>query len=324
MRALMCKEWGPPEQLQLEDIPAPQPGKGQIVVDVKAASVNFPDTLIIQNLYQFKPDLPFAPGSECAGIVRSIGEGVTRFKPGDRVTAMTLYGSFAEQVVCDEQSAISFPEGVDFVAAASFVMTHGTSYHALVGRGQLQPGETLLVLGASGGVGLAAVEIGKQLGARVIAAASSDEKLKACKQYGADELINYCTENLRDRIKEITGGKGVDIAYDPVGGELSEAALRSCGWRGRLLVVGFASGEIPKAALNIPLLKGSSIIGVFFGDYMMREPDNYQRDLVTLFEWLAKGKLKPLIAGEYSLENGGNAIRALMERSVSGKVVITP
>jgi len=324
MKALLCKTWGEPENLQVAEIPDPQPGKDQVVIEVKAASVNFPDTLIIKNQYQIKPELPFAPGGECAGVVRAIGEAVTRVKPGDAVTALTLYGSFAEQVICDASAVVAMPEGLDFVTASSFVMAYGTSYHALVGRGNLQKGETLLVLGASGGVGLAAVEIGKQLGATVIAAASTPEKLAVCADHGADELINYSSEDLRARLKEITKGKGVDVVYDPVGGDLAEAALRSCGWRGRFLVVGFAAGAIPKAPLNIPLLKGSAIVGVFLGDYVNREPDNYQRDLQQLFEWLMAGKLKPLIAGEYPLERGGEAIRALMARKISGKVVVTP
>lgn len=324
MKALVCKAWGQPEDLTVESVADPVPGAGQVVIDVRAASVNFPDTLIIQNLYQFKPELPFSPGGECAGIVRSVGEGVTNVKVGDRVTALTLFGSFAEQVVCEASAVVLLPEGVDFVTAASFVMTYGTSYHALADRGNLQAGETLLVLGASGGVGLAAVELGKQLGAKVIAAASSAEKLAVCAEHGADELVNYSAEDLRARLKEITQGKGVDVVYDPVGGELSELALRSCGWRGRYLVVGFAAGGgIPKAPLNIPLLKGSAIVGVFWGDYVNREPEHYQSDLKQLFNWLLEKKLQPRIAARYPLEKGGQAIRSLMDRQVSGKVVVT-
>lgn len=325
MKALLCKAWGQPEDLSLEDVAEPQAAAGQVVIDVAAASVNFPDTLIIQNLYQFKPELPFAPGGECAGIVRSVGEGVTRVKPGDRVTALTLHGSFAEQVVCDAEAVVALPDSVDFVTAASFVMTYGTSYHALADRGSLQAGETLLVLGASGGVGLAAVELGKQMGAKVIAAASSAEKLAVCTEHGADEVINYSEEDLRARLKAITDGKGVDVVYDPVGGDLAEAALRSCGWRGRYLVVGFAAGGgIPKAPLNIPLLKGCAILGVFWGDYVNREPEHYQADLQQLFSWLQAGKLRPRIAAQYPLQRGGEAIRLLMDRKVSGKVVVTP
>lgn len=324
MKALLCKAWGPPEALRVEDVPDPQPGKGQVVINVKAASVNFPDTLIIRNLYQFKPDLPFAAGGECAGVVRAVGEGVTRVKPGDRVTALTLYGSFAEQVACDAGAVATMPANLDFVTAAAFVMTYGTSYHALADRGALKAGETLLVLGASGGVGLAAIEIGRQLGARVIAAASAEEKLAVCAEHGADVLINYNKEDLRARLKELTGGRGVDVVYDPVGGDLAEAALRSCAWRGRFLVVGFAAGAIPRIPLNIALLKGCAIVGVFWGEYANREPERYQTDLQQLFDWLMAGKLRPRIAARYPLERGGEAIRSLMDRKVSGKVVITP
>jgi NADPH:quinone reductase len=325
MKALLCKAWGAPETLMVEEVADPQPGKGQVVIDVKAASVNFPDSLIIQNLYQIKPALPFSAGGECAGVIRAVGEGVTRVKVGDRVSALTLYGSFAEQVACDASAVVPMPDKIDFVTAACFGMVYGTSYHALADRGNLKAGETLLVLGASGGVGLAAIEIGKQLGAKIIAAASSPEKLAICAEHGADALINYSNEDLRARIKEITGGKGIDVVYDPVGGELADAALRSCTWRGRYLVVGFAAGGgIPKAPLNIPLVKGSSIVGVFWGDYVTREPANYQRDQQQLFKWLLEGKLRPLIVGQYPLERGGEAIRALMDRKISGKVVVTP
>ena len=324
MKALLCKQHGLPETLVVEEVADLEPGKGQVVLDVKAAAVNFPDTLIIQNLYQFKPELPFSAGGECSGVVKSVGEGVKHVKPGDRVIAFTGWGAFAEQVLADAAAVIPMPEGMDFVTASAFVMTYATSYHALVDRGELKAGETLLVLGASGGVGLAAIEIGKALGARVIAAASTSEKLAVCKEHGADELLNYESEDMKARLKELTGGKGVDVVYDPVGGPFSEIALRSTGWRGRFLVIGFANGEIPKIALNLTLLKGSSICGVFWGDYVKREPDNNIKDLFALFEWLQAGKLKPHIAGEYSLEEGPQAIRALMDRKVSGKVVIVP
>jgi len=324
MKALLCKEWGVPETLVVEDVPDLQPGKGQVVIDVKAASVNFPDSLIIRNLYQIKPALPFSPGGECAGVIRAVGEGVAHVKAGDRVSALTLYGSFAEQVICDANAVVPLPEKIDFVTGACFGMVYGTSYHALTDRGHLKAGETLLVLGASGGVGLAAIEIGKQLGAKVIAAASSPEKLAICAEHGADALINYSNEDLRARIKEITNGNGVDMVYDPVGGDLFDVALRSVTWRGRYLVVGFAAGNIPKAPVNLPLVKGSSIVGVFWGDYVTREPGNYQRDQQQLFAWLLEGKLHPLIVAQYPLARGGEAIRSLMDRKISGKVVITP
>lgn len=324
MKALLCKTHGLPETLVVEDVADLEPAAGEVVIGVKAASVNFPDTLIIQNLYQFKPELPFSPGGECAGVVLKVGEGVTSVKPGDSVIAFTGWGAFAEQVRADAGVVIPMPPGVDYNVAASFVMTYGTSYHALKDRGGLQQGETLLVLGASGGVGLAAVEIGKALGARVIAAASTDEKLAVCKAHGADELINYSSENLRERLKSLTDGKGVDVIYDPVGGPFTEQALRSSAWRGRLLVVGFANGEIPRIPLNLTLLKGCSINGVFWGDFVKREPQNNIADLTTLFGWMLEGKLKPRISGSYPLERGGEAIQALMERRVSGKVVINP
>ncbi len=324
MKALLCKEWGPPEALVVEERPDLKPGDGDAVVRVHAAGVNFPDTLIIQNKYQFKPELPFSPGGECAGVVETIGEKVKNVKPGDRVIAFTGFGAFAEQVKADARMLVPMPEGVDFTTASAFVMTYATSYHALKDRGALKAGESLLVLGASGGVGLAAIEIAKVLGAKVIAAASSAEKLEVCKQHGADELINYRTEDLKDHLKAITGGKGVDVIYDPVGGAYTEAALRSCAWRGRLLVIGFANGEIPKLPANLPLLKGCSVVGVFWGDYARREPMNNLMDLRTLFGWLKEGKLKPHVSGTYPLERGAEAIRALMDRRVSGKIVITP
>ncbi len=324
MKALLCKTHGLPETLEVEEVADLEPAAGEVVIGVKAASVNFPDTLIIQNLYQFKPELPFSPGGECAGVVLKVGEGVTSVKPGDSVIAFTGWGAFAEQVCADAGVVIPMPPGVDYNVAASFVMTYGTSYHALKDRGSLQQGETLLVLGASGGVGLAAVEIGKALGARVIAAASTDDKLAVCKAHGADELINYSSENLRERLKSLTDGKGVDVIYDPVGGPFTEQALRASAWRGRLLVVGFANGEIPRIPLNLTLLKGCSINGVFWGDFVKREPQNNIADLTTLFGWMLEGKLKPRISGSYPLERGGEAIQALMERRVSGKVVINP
>jgi len=324
MRALLCKQYGPPETLIVEELPDLVPGEGQVVIDVHAAGVNFPDSLIIEGRYQFKPPLPFAPGGECAGIVRAVGTGVKNARVGDRVIAFTVYGAFASQVAIDAARLVPMPPGLDFPTGAAFVMTYATSYHGLVDRGALQPGETLLVLGASGGVGLAAVEIGKVVGARVIAAASSAAKLAICREHGADELIDYSSEDLRERLKALTGGRGVDVVYDPVGGIYTEPALRSCAWRGRHLIVGFTNGEIPRIAANLPLLKGCAIVGVFLGDYLHREPARAAADLGTLFKWLGAGKLRPHIAGRYPLARGGEAIRALMERRVSGKLVILP
>ena len=324
MRALLCTQWGPPEDLAVVELPEPVPGEHQALLEVHAAAVNFPDALIIQNKYQFKPQLPFAPGGECAGVVKAVGPGAERVKVGDQVIAFTGWGAMAEQVLVDARQLVPMPVGLDFATASAFVMTYATSYHALKDRAALATGETLLVLGASGGVGLAAIEIGKLLGARVIAAASSADKLAVCKQHGADELINYAEQDLREQLKALTGGKGVDVIYDPVGGDYTEAALRSIAWRGRLLIVGFANGAIPALPANLALLKGASIVGVFWGDYAKREPANNARDLRTLFGWLGEGKLKPHIAGSYPLSKGGEAIRALMDRSVSGKLVVLP
>src|SRR5215210_6729513 len=264
MKAVLCKQYGPPESLTFEDLPSPRPGAGEVVVSVKAASVNFPDVLIIQNKYQFKPPLPFSPGSELAGVVKEVGPGVANFRPGDKVMAFTTYGAFAEEVKTEASRLVPMPEGMEYVAASAFLLTYGTSDHALRDRAALKNGETLLVLGAAGGVGLAAIEIGKALGARVIACASSEEKLAVCREHGADATINYATEDLRERIKALTDGRGVDVVYDPVGGPYSEPAFRSVAWRGRLLVVGFAAGDIPKLPLNLALLKGASVVGVFW------------------------------------------------------------
>jgi len=324
MKALLCKQYGPPESLRVEEVPDLVPGERQVVIDVHAAGVNFPDSLIIEGKYQFQPPLPFAPGSECAGVVRAVGAGVKNASVGDRVIAFTVYGAFASQVVVDATRLVPMPAGLDFATAAAFVMTYATSYHGLVDRGALRAGETLLVLGASGGVGLAAIEIGKAVGARVIAAASSAAKLAVCREHGADELIDYSGEDLRERLKALTGGHGVDVTCDPVGGAYTEPALRSCAWRGRHLVVGFANGEIPRIPANLALLKGCAIVGVFLGDYLRREPARAAADIGTLFEWLAAGKLRPHIAASYPLARGGEAIRALMERRVSGKLVILP
>ncbi|MGB6086255.1 NADPH:quinone oxidoreductase family protein, partial [Parvibaculum sp.] len=264
MKAILCKEYGPPESLVIEEVPSPEPKKGEVVLEVHAAAVNFPDVLIIQNKYQFKPPLPFSPGGEVAGKVIKVGEGVTKVKVGDRVIGSCGWGGFAEEIALDEARVTPIPDGMDFVTASAFLMTYGTSHHALKDRAALKPGETLLVLGAAGGVGLAAVELGKAMGARVIAAASSEDKLAVCKEHGADETILYpageldrdAQKALTDRIKELTGGQGADVVYDPVGGDYSEAALRATNWEGRFLVIGFASGPIPKIPLNLALLKG--------------------------------------------------------------------
>ena len=323
MKAVLCKQFGPPESLVVEELPSPKAGAGEVVVSVKAASVNFPDVLIIQNKYQFKPPLPFSPGSEMAGLVKEVGEGVKGYKAGDRVIAFTTYGAFAEEVKVEATRLVPIPEGMDFNSAAAFLLTYGTSDHALRDRAQLKSGETLLVLGAAGGVGVAAIEIGKALGARVIACASSDDKLEVCRQHGADAAINYASEDMRERIKELTAGKGVDVVYDAVGGPYSEPALRSTGWRGRFLVVGFAAGEIPKIPLNLTLLKGLSIVGVFWGDYTRREPKEFAGSLRQLGAWFREGKLKPHVSQTFPLARAVDALKLMAARKVKGKVVLT-
>ncbi|RYE76130.1 MAG: NADPH:quinone oxidoreductase family protein, partial [Oxalobacteraceae bacterium] len=267
MKAIVCEAWGLPDTLVVRDLPDVVPDAGKVAIRVEAAGVNFPDVLIIQNKYQFKPELPFTPGGELAGTVMAVGEGVTQYKAGDRVIAFVGQGAFAQQISVPVASVMPMPPGMDFDTAAAITLTYGTSHHAVVDRAQLKAGETMLVLGAAGGVGLAAIEIGKALGARVIAAASTDEKLEVCKQHGADATINYSTQDLREAIKAATDGKGPDVIYDPVGGVYAEPAFRSIGWRGRYLVVGFANGEIPKLPLNLTLLKGASLVGVFWGEY---------------------------------------------------------
>ncbi len=323
MKAVLCKQFGPPESLVVEELPSPRAGAGEVVVSVRAASLNFPDVLIVQNKYQFKPPLPFSPGSEMAGLVKEVGEGVHGYRPGDRVLAVTTYGAFAEEVKVDAGRLVPIPAGMDFNSAAAFLMTYGTSDHALRDRAQLRAGETLLVLGAAGGVGLSAVEIGKALGARVIACASSADKLEVCRQHGADDAINYTTEDLRERIKELTGGKGVDVVYDPVGGPYTEPALRSTGWRGRLLVIGFTAGEIPKIPLNLPLLKGSSIVGVFWGEFARREPKAFAESIGQLGAWFREGKLKPHVSQTFPLEQAVEALKLMATRKAKGKVVLT-
>jgi NADPH2:quinone reductase len=324
MKAVLCKQYGPPESLTFEELPSPRPGPGEAVVSVRAASVNFPDVLIIQNKYQFKPPLPFSPGSELAGVVKEVGEGVTGIKPGDKVIAFTTYGAFAEEAKTEAIRLLPMPAGMDFASAAAFLLTYATSDHALRDRGALKAGETLLVLGAAGGVGLAAIEIGKALGARVIACASSDDKLAVCREHGADDAINYATEDLRERIKALTHGRGVDVVYDPVGGPYTEPAFRSLAWRGRLLVVGFAAGEIPKLPLNLPLLKGASVVGVFWGDYARREPRQFGESVRQLGLWYAEGKLRPHVSQTLPLARAAEALKLMASRQVKGKIVLTP
>ncbi|ADR62554.1 NADPH:quinone oxidoreductase [Pseudomonas putida JB] len=322
MKAVLCKTLGPARNLVLEEVASPLPKKNEILLDVQAAGVNFPDTLIIEGKYQFQPPLPFSPGGEAAGVVAAVGEKAGAFKVGDRVMALTGWGAFAEQVAVPFYNVLPIPVSMDFTTAAAFGMTYGTSMHALRQRGQLQAGETLLVLGASGGVGLAAVEIGKAMGARVIAAASSAEKLAVAKAAGADELIDYSQANLREEIKRLTGGQGVDVIYDPVGGELFEQAVRGLAWNGRLLVVGFASGSIPQLAANLVLLKGAAVLGVFWGAFAQRQPEDNAANFHQLFAWHAEGKLKPLVSRTYPLAEAGAAIEKLGQRQAVGKLVV--
>lgn len=324
MKAVVCHTWGPPDSLSIEELPDPVPGPGQVAIEVHAAGVNFPDVLIIQNKYQTKPPLPFTPGSELAGVVRAVGDGVTHVKPGDKVLAFVSTGAFAQQVAVPGQIVMPMPPGLDFDTAAVVTLTYGTSHHAVVDRARLKAGETMLVLGAAGGVGLAAIEIGKALGGRVIAAASSDEKLAVCTDHGADATINYSTQDLREAIKAATNGAGPDVIYDPVGGMYAEPAFRSIAWRGRYLVVGFANGEIPKLPLNLALLKGASLVGVFWGEFARREPKANLAAMRELMGWMAEGRIRPHISGRYALAETPQALKDMAARKVTGKVVIQP
>jgi len=324
MKAVLCTQFGGPETLEVADIESPVAGPGEVVIAVRAAGLNFFDTLIIQNKYQFKPDLPFSPGAEIAGEVTSLGDGVEGIQVGDRVMAYSVWGGVRAEIAISQDAVIAMPDGLDFVTAAGLIVTYGTSLHALQDRADLQPGETLAVLGASGGVGQAAVEIGKAMGARVIACASSDDKLEFCRKLGADETLNYTDEDLKTRLKELTDGKGVDVIYDPVGADLAEPALRAIGWKGRFLVVGFAGGGIPKIPLNLALLKGCQIVGVFWGDHLVREPDRHRANMAQLLDWVVEGKIKPHIHKVYPLEETADALLAIARREVRGKVIVTP
>ncbi len=322
MKAVVCKAFGPPESLVVEEVPSPRASAGQAVVEVKAVGVNFPDTLIIEGKYQFRPEPPFSPGGEVAGVVAEVGDGVTNVKGGDRVVALMPWGGYAERIVSDATRLIPIPDGVSFVQAAAVPTTYGTTYYALADRAAMKPGETLLVLGAAGGVGIAAVQLGKLMGARVIAAASSSEKLETCKREGADLVIDYSKEDVKDRVKALTNGVGADVVYDPVGGKYSEAALRATAFNGRLLVIGFAAGEIPKIPLNLTLLKGASIVGVFWGQFTMREPARAAAQFKQLYEWVRDGKLKPHVHATPPLAEAAAAMRTLLDRKVQGKIVL--
>lgn len=324
MKAVVCKEFGPPENLVVEEVDDPVAGPGQLLIDVKAAAVTFPDTLMLEDKYQFKTGLPYVPGTEGAGVVAAIGEGVEGWSVGDRVVGgLGTTGAFAERMVIPALASRRLPDGVSFEAVTGLNYAYGTTLYGLQYRADLQPGETLLVTGAGGAVGLSAVEIGKLMGARVIAAASSEEKLELCRQRGADETINYATENLKERAKELTGGLGVNVVYDCVGGDKAEQALRAIAWEGRFLVIGFTAG-IPSIPLNLTLLKSCQIVGVFYGAMTAREPEKNAAISNQLIEWVANGDLQPHVSGRYPLERAGEALRALIDRRAAGKLVVTP
>ena len=322
MKAYVCREFGPVESHKVEEIEDPRAEAGQVVVDVKAAGVSFPDVLIVQGKYQFQPPFPFSPGGEIAGVISEVGEGVVDWKAGDRVIAMTGNGGIAEKVVAFEMTLMPLPETMDFKDGAAFPLNYGTTYHALKQRGQLQPGETLLVTGAGGGVGTTAIEIGKAMGAKVIAAASTEEKLEIAKNLGADETINYSDGELKEKVKALTDGLGADVIYDPIGGDIFLQCMRCVNWKGRVLVIGFASGPIPEVPTNLALLKGCSIVGVFWGRFTGAEPEENSKNFNELFALHAEGKLKPQITKSYSLDDAAEAISSLENRKATGKVVI--
>jgi NADPH2:quinone reductase len=324
MRAVRVHELTGPQALRVDEVPTPPVGAGQVLIDVRAAGVNFPDILITRGQYQFKPATPFAPGGEAAGVVSAIGTGVTSLQVGDRVAATMLYGGFAEQIVVPELACVRLPDAVSFEVGAATLLTYLTTMHALVDRAAIKAGESMLVLGAAGGVGTSAVELGALLGARVIAAASSAEKLAFCREHGATETIDYKREDLKDRIKAITKGHGVDVVYDPVGGALTEAAVRGTAWQGRYLVIGFASGEIPKPPLNLVLLKGCQIVGVFWGAFAMREPARNRAHAEQVFAWVADRKLNPAIDSALPFSQAAEALARIERRQVKGKLVLVP
>jgi len=324
MRALVCKDFAPYDQLQVEDVPEPELGEGMVMVDVKAAGVNFPDILLVEGKYQMKPPTPFVPGMEAAGVVSRLGEAVQGVEEGQRVIVATMLGAFAEKVPAHFSQIVPMPDSMSFEQGAALTTIYGTSYHALKDRAKLRDGETVLVLGAAGGVGIATVQLAKAMGAKVIAAASSDEKLQFARENGADETINYTTEDLKTRAKELSGGKGVDVVYDPVGGDFAEPALRASGWDARYLVVGFASGPIPKIPLNLALLNSRNIMGVFWGAWVGREPKANAQNMKELFDFFEAGKINPQISASYALDDVEKAFEDLMERRVKGKVVLTP
>ena len=330
MKTLQCVELGMPDKLQVNEVPDPEVLPEHVLIENKAASVNFPDVLMIQGLYQFQPELPFTPGGESAGIVSAIGEGVENISVGDRVFAMTGMGAFSEKIVAHHSSVVKIPENMEFETAAALPMTYGTSLYALKQRAELKEGETLLVLGAAGGVGLATVELGKAMGAKVIAAASTQEKIDLCMQHGADEGFIYPTgkldrdqqKELSSKIKELTGGMGANVVYDPVGDSYSEPCIRATAWDGRYLVIGFAAGEIPKIPINLALLKGMKIVGVFWGAWVGMFPQENKKNFEELFQLHSDGRINPEVSDSFSLDDGAQAIAHLKDRKAKGKVII--
>ena len=324
MKALVCRAYGPIESLAIGELPDPVPVAGQVVVGVKACGVNFPDLLIVQGKYQFKPTPPFAPGGEVAGVIEAVGPGVEGLRVGDRVLAMSIWGGMAEKLAADATQVVRLPDGVDFKSASCVATAYGTTVHALRDRAHLQAGETLLVLGAAGGVGLAAVQVGRRMGARVIAAASTAEKLETCKRHGADLLVNYVTEDLKERVKALTDGAGADVVYDPVGGPYTEAALRATAWNGRVLVIGFTAGDIPRVPTNLVLLKGCSLVGVFWGMALVRERARLMGQIEEILGWVKDGSVRPHVHATYPLTRALDALREVEQRRVQGKVVVVP
>lgn len=323
MKAVLCTRLGGPRHLELADLPEPEPGPGEAVVAVKAAALNFFDTLIIAGKYQVRPDLPFSPAAEFAGVVERIAVGVSEVAPGDRVIGNVAYGAAREKIAVAARRLVKMPDALDFTRAAGVSVTYGTSLHALQHRARLRPGEALAVLGAAGGIGLSAVEIGKALGARVIACASSDDKLAFVREHGADDLVNYATSDLKDALRRLTGGKGVDVVYDPVGGSYAEPALRAMDWGGRFLVIGFAAGAIPQLPMNIVLLKSYDVLGVHWGAWTERDPAGYRAVLTQTLEWCAAGKLSAHVHGVYPLDRVADALEEIAARKAMGKVVLS-
>jgi NADPH:quinone reductase len=324
MKAVLCRRAGPPETLELADLPDPVPAKGEVVVDIAAAALNFFDTLMIAGKYQFKPPFPFSPAAEFAGTVSAVGPGVSGFAVGDKVCGHLGFGAAREKLAISTDRLVPVPAALDLDRAAGLFVTYGTTIHALQDRAKIKPGETLAVLGAAGGTGLAAIELGKILGARVIACASSKEKLDFCRQHGADEVIDYAEEDLKERLRELTGGKGADVVYDPVGGPYAEPTLRSTAWEGRYLVIGFAAGEIPKIPLNLALLKGCEIVGVFWGEFVRRNPERLRAQIKDVLNWVKEGRLSAYVDAAYPFERAAEAFAAIGARKIKGKVLLKP